>query len=166
MEHTNTHKKESYRPLVVIILLILLVTGVVGIQNVINGTFTWDESMRHFMAGFFLVFAGFKLLDLPGFVQGYSQYDLLAKRVRNYGYVYPFIELILGLLYLTSTVSNPVHIVTFVLMGFSGIGVAQKIAKREKFTCACLGTFLNVPLTKITLIEDFGMAIMALFMLR
>lgn len=33
------------------------------------------------------------------------------------------------------------------------------------FRCACLGTFLKVPLTKVTLIEDFGMAALALVML-
>jgi hypothetical protein len=52
-----------------------------------------------------------------------------------------------------------------VVMGFSGIGVAIKIAKHEQFQCACLGTFLKVPLTKVTLIEDFGMAAMAAFMI-
>ena len=47
-------------------------------------------------------------------------------------------------------------------MLFGGIGVSIKIAKREKFQCACLGTFINVPLTYITIIENFGMATMAL----
>ncbi|HRN96126.1 MAG TPA: hypothetical protein PLD54_01630 [Candidatus Levybacteria bacterium] len=167
MENHNhqSQKKESYRPLIIIITLITLAVVAVGISDVFQGTFSWELSMQHFMAGFFLVFSGFKLLDLPGFVQGYSQYDLLAMRVRKYGYVYPFLELGLGLLYLTGTVSPAVNIFTFLLMTFSGIGVARKIAKREKFTCACLGTLLNVPLTKITLVEDFGMAAMALLML-
>ena len=52
-----------------------------------------------------------------------------------------------------------------VVMIFSGIGVAIKLARREKFQCACLGTFLKVPLTKVTLIEDFGMALLAIIML-
>ena len=53
----------------------------------------------------------------------------------------------------------------FVVMGFSGIGVAVKLAKREPFQCVCLGTLLKVPLTSVTLIEDFGMAILAVIML-
>lgn len=52
-----------------------------------------------------------------------------------------------------------------ITMIFSGIGVANKLLKREPFQCVCIGTFLKVPLTKITLIEDFGMAILALIML-
>lgn len=47
----------------------------------------------------------------------------------------------------------------------SGVGVAVKLANREKFRCVCLRTFLKVPLTKVTLVEDFGMAALALVML-
>ncbi len=52
-----------------------------------------------------------------------------------------------------------------VAMAFSGLGVAIKLLKGEEFQCACLGTFLKVPLTKITLIEDFGMALLAFILL-
>jgi len=47
------------------------------------------------------------------------------------------------------------------LMIFSGVGVVIKISKGEKFQCVCLGTSLKVPLTYVTLIEDFGMAAIA-----
>jgi hypothetical protein len=50
-------------------------------------------------------------------------------------------------------------------MGFSGLGVTLKLAKKEKFQCVCLGTFLKVPLTKVTVLEDFGMVGLALVML-
>ena len=46
-----------------------------------------------------------------------------------------------------------------------GLGVAIKIAKKEPVKCVCLGTFLKIPLTNITLIEDFGMAGLALILL-
>lgn len=114
------------------------------------------------MAGFFLTFAGFKLLDLPGFAQGYSTYDLLAQRVFAYGYVYPFIELAFGLTMLVGFHPTWLLITEAAVMIFSGIGVVIKLAKREKFTCACLGTSFKLPLTNITLIEDFGMAALAI----
>jgi hypothetical protein len=50
-------------------------------------------------------------------------------------------------------------------MAFSGLGVAIKLARGERFKCACLGTFLKIPLTYVTLIEDFGMALIALIIL-
>ena len=60
--------------------------------------------------------------------------------------------------------SQMVLISEFLIMSFSGIGVAIKLIKKEKFQCVCLGTFLKVPLTKVTLVEDFGMAAFALIM--
>ncbi len=117
------------------------------------------------MIGFFLVFAGFKLMDLPGFAEGYATYDLLAQRWFLYGYLYPFIELFFSLAMILNFQPRLVLWAELVVMGFSGLGVAIKIAKREQFQCACLGTFLKVPLTKVTLIEDFGMAALAGFTL-
>ena len=160
------HKpEETYWPLVVIIGLLSLATLTLAIKDLWNEAWMLENSMAAFMAGFFLIFSGFKLLDLRGFVEGYSTYDLLAQRIKNYGYVYPFLELGLGLLYLVQIWPLFTNIATVLLLGFSGIGVARKLLRHEKFQCACLGTFLKVPLTKVTLIEDFGMAAMALMML-
>jgi hypothetical protein len=69
------------------------------------------------------------------------------------------------LAYLLQIDDYRLHLFTFILMGFSGLGVLSSMLKKRKFQCACLGTFLKVPLTKVTLIEDFGMAAMALLML-
>ena len=100
-------------------------------------------------------------MDLKGFAEGYSTYDLLASRWMGYGYIYPFIELAFGLLMLAGLHSAGLLWVELAVMLFSGLGVALKLAKGEEFMCACLGTFLKVPLTKITLVEDFGMAALA-----
>jgi len=160
-----SESNNSYKPLIIIIFLILLTSLTLSAKDILLDTFSLQKFMHYFMAGFFLVFSGFKLLDTTGFAQGYSTYDLLAKRVFAYGYVYPFLELLLGLFYITGFTPPLVNLFTFILMGFSGIGVLIKILKHEKFQCACLGTFLKVPLTKVTLVEDFGMALMALLIL-
>lgn len=156
---------KSYVPLFVIITSILLTSIVLAVRDAGIGTFAIENLISYFMIGFFIVFATFKLMDLPGFAEGYQTYDLLAKRVPVYGYVYPFIELFFGFTMILLPFSRGLLIAEFAVMAFSGVGVAIKIAKKEKFLCACLGTFLKVPLTKITLIEDFGMALLALIML-
>jgi YHS domain-containing protein len=155
----------DYRPLMTILGLLLLVVVAMAISDPSGGRFALREAIARFMAGFFLVFAGFKLLDLRGFAEGYATYDLLAQKVPAYGYVYPFIELLFGLLMVAGYDGWPLLVAEIAVMGFSGVGVALKLAKREPFTCACLGTFLKVPLTKVTLVEDFGMVALAVALL-
>ena len=156
---------KDYIPLAVIIGLILLTAIILSLKDYQLGNFTIQKTLPYFMMGFFLVFAGFKLIDLKGFAEGYSSYDLLARKVFAYGYVYPFIELFFGLAMILYPTSIPLLLAELFVMSFSGIGVMIKLMKRERFQCVCLGTFLKVPLTKITVIEDFGMAALALTML-
>lgn len=156
---------KSYIPLIVIISLIVLVSLVVSWNDYRAGVFIIANLFIYFMIGFFIAFAGFKLMDLKGFAEGYSTYDLLAQKWVGYGYIYPFVELAFGVLMLAGF-HNPALLWAEVLvMGFSGIGVSIKFAKSEEFQCACLGTFLKVPLTKITILEDFGMAGLAFILL-
>ena len=155
----------NYMPLIVVIALIFLTTATLAVRDAQAGSFSVLNTISYFMIGFFLVFSGFKLMDVKGFAEGYSMYDLLAQKWQGYGYVYPFIELFFAVAMILGIASRQVLWAEVIVMSFSGIGVAIKIAKREQFQCACLGTFLKVPLTNITLIEDFGMMALAGFML-
>lgn len=147
---------KSYMPLIVIVALILVISLTVSYKDWFNGIFSVPKILSYFMIGFFLTFSGFKLLDLKGFAEGYSTYDLLAKKWFGYGYVYPFIELCFGLGMILIPESRTLLIAELIIMLFSGLVVAIKLVKKERFQCACLGTFLKVPLTKITLFEDLG----------
>ncbi len=156
----------SYLPLIVIILMIFAVATTVSWNDYrVLGQFSLSGHVLYFMTGFFLVFAGFKLMDLKGFAEGYSTYDLLAQKWFGYGYIYPFVELGFGLLMLAGFHPAWLLWTELSVMAFSGLGVAIKVARREPFICACLGTFLKVPLTSVTLIEDFGMASLALLVI-
>ena len=155
----------NYVPLIAIFALLFAATAVVAWKDYAAGDFSIRTTISNFMAGFFLVFAGFKLMDLQGFAHGYASYDLLAQRAPAYGYLYPFIELSFGLLMLADIEPAALLWTEFGVMAFSGLGVVIKLAKRERFQCACLGTFLKLPLTNITLVEDFGMAALALVLL-
>lgn len=121
--------------------------------------------MNYLMGLWLLVFAMFKLFDLKGFADGYSQYDLIARKWFGWGFIYPFVEVTLGLAYLFSFQMLWTNIITLVLMIIGAIGVGIKLYKKEKFQCACLGTIFKIPLTQITLYEDIFMAVMALGMI-
>lgn len=153
---------EIYKP---IILVFAFITGVTLLNEAAEGAFNWMRWMRYFMAGFFLVFSFFKLLDLTSFASSYSSYDVIAKKWFTWGYIYPFIELSLGILYLLNFDMVFTNTVTFLVMGVSSIGVFQSIMAKRKIRCACLGAVFNLPMSTITLIEDLLMVAMAGIML-
>ena len=121
--------------------------------------------MQYFMAGFFITFSFFKLLDLKGFAESYAMYDILAKKLPVYGYIYPFIELLLGIAYLSSFNMLITNAVTVVVMGFSSIGVIQSVLNKKRIQCACLGAVFNLPMSTVTIIEDLLMIVMAFVMI-
>jgi len=147
-----------------LILIGLFLTGVSSLVTWQSGG-NWGDWMAIFMGGFFLVFSFFKFLDIEGFVNSYRGYDLLARRWNAYGYVYPFLELGLGIGWCTSGHSTEVAAATVGIMGFSAIGVIQAVAKKQTIQCACLGTVFNLPMTTVTIVEDLLMVGMALWML-
>jgi cation transport ATPase len=163
-ENTEREGILRYYP---IFLIAAYLIGVVSLNNFsrISLRMDWMNWMNQFMAGFFLIFSGFKLLDLRGFAEGYATYDLLAKRWPTYGFIYPFLELGLAILYLGGWFPKMTPILTILIMGFSTLGVVNSLLKKQKFQCACLGTFLKVPLSSITLIEDLSMVLLAFFSL-
>ena len=152
----------TYKPLLILIGFILL--GSVLVQ-VPSGHIHGVETMRYFMAGFFLSFAFFKLLDIPAFADAYAGYDLLAAKWRGWGYAYPFVELTLGMAYLANWQPVLTNWVTFVVMGFSAIGVIQAVLNKRKIQCACLGAVFKLPMSTVTIVEDVGMVIMVGMML-
>jgi copper chaperone CopZ len=152
----------TYKPLLLVFAYILLVTFAIEITQ---GEFDLHRWMPNFMAGFFLVFSFFKLLDLRGFAQSYAMYDILAKRVPAYGFVYPFIELGLGAAYLLGYRPADVNLITLIVMGFSSLGVILAVKNKQKIRCACLGTGFNLPMTTVTIIEDLLMVAMSAYML-
>jgi hypothetical protein len=81
-------------------------------------------------------------------------YDIIAKKWSGWGYVYAFIELALGLAFLTGFNPDLTNIITFVVMTVSIIGVLQSVLSKRKIKCACLGAVFNLPISTITIIED------------
>lgn len=124
-----------------------------------------SDFVRWFMGVFFVAFASFKFIGYQMFAMMFAGYDIVAKRFKPYAYVYPFIELGLGVLYLTDVAPVPRDIATVLIMGVGSIGVVQEIRKRSGIHCACLGNVIKLPLSTVSLVEDVGMGLMAVYML-
>lgn len=164
MEHSTqpTHYTvKDFLPLIIIFSSITLITLIHQFY------YGWhlEDGIRVFMASFFLVFGTFKVINLAGFAEAYSMYDLVAKQFFWYGYIYPFLELTLGVAYLLKWNMLITDIFTLVLMLVSAAGVFNELRKGKHITCACLGALFKIPMTYVTLAEDLIMAAMALTML-
>ena len=142
---------ETYKPILLIFFYITLITGLVQFTS---HHFDWMQWMQHFMAGFFLVFSFFKLLNLKGFTESYIMYDVLAKRIPAWAYVYAFVELGLGIAFLINFNPLITNAITLVVMSISIIGVLQSVLNKKKIQCACLGAVFNLPMSTVTIIED------------
>jgi cation transport ATPase len=149
---------DTYKPL-------LLIAAFIAGVSILTSHGNLHVGMNSFMAGFFLVFSFFKLLNLKGFAESYAMYDVLAIKVPSYGYVYPFIELALGIAFLIGFNPQLTNSATIIVMGFSSIGVIQSVINKKKIQCACLGAVFNLPMSTVTIIEDLLMVAMAAFMI-
>lgn len=123
-------------------------------------------------AGWFISFsmvvlAMLKLQDVETFSTMFLNYDLLAKRWVTYGYVYPFAELLAGLL-MTAGVLRWLSVpVALFIGGVGAVSVAKAVyVDRRELKCACVGGGSSVPLGFLSLTENLMMVAMALAMLR
>jgi hypothetical protein len=170
LSYTPASWLATYYPLLLILAFILGGSILVQLgQHAGHGmglsAISGSETMRYFMAGFFIVFAFFKLLDIRAFADAYAGYDLLAARWHGWGFVYPFVELALGIAYLAHINPTFTHWATILIMGFSAIGVIRAVMNKSQIQCACLGTVFKLPMSTVTIVEDVGMVLMAAWML-
>ncbi len=154
----------SYTPVIAVFAvaaLLALAGNWAAFGNVLTlGSIEW------FIAISMCILALLKLQDVESFSTMFLNYDLLAKRWVPYGYVYPFGELLAGVLMLAGVwlwLSVPVALFIGSIGAYS-VFKAVYIDKRE-IKCACVGGNSKVPLGFVSLTENLMMIAMAVWML-
>ena len=81
---------------------LFIILGYIFIASILLNYKNWNSSnaMLDFMGLFYIIFSFFKILDIKGFSMSFRMYDPLAKQTHIYGYIYPFIEVLLGMMFL------------------------------------------------------------------
>lgn len=151
----------KYMPL---ILLFALSAGVPAL-NLALGKSNIHHWMYQFMGITLIALSYFKFLDLPKFAEAFSTYDPIAMKFYNYGYIYPFFELVAGIGFALSIQVEALSIFVILLLASTTVGVIQALRQNRKFQCACLGTAFNLPLTKVTIVENVLMIAMSLMII-
>lgn len=152
----------TYRPLITVFAFVLLTSLAVqaSLKNFDSSLF-----MNHLMAGFFIGLSFFKFLDLRAFAESFSSYDPIAQRWMSYGLAYPFIELMIGLMYIAGFALPLAHLLTIFILSSSTYGVYRRLQSKSPFQCACLGTTFSLPLSNVTIAENLMMIFMAFYAL-
>ncbi len=153
----------SYRPVIALFAMTALIA--MAVSYAVMATPFTEHAAMWFISLSMCVLALLKLQDIDKFATMFLNYDLLARRWVPYGYIYPFAEGLAGVL-MTAAILNWVSIPLALFIG--GIGAvsvfkAVYIDKRE-LKCACVGGGSNVPLGFISLAENLGMIVMAIWM--
>lgn len=152
---------KRYWPLGVLILIAILAASAISLSASAN-----HLGWMHLFMGFFLCqFAMLKLFHPSDFADGFQMYDLIGSRFRPYALIYPWIELFLGLGYLSFLIPTWIYALTILVLGIGAIGVIWALRKGLDVRCVCMGTVLDVPLSTVTLTEDLVMILMAIVLL-
>ncbi|MDB4609088.1 heavy-metal-associated domain-containing protein [Flavobacteriaceae bacterium] len=146
-------------------LFLIFVYLIFGALYLERSDLNLDDLMLSFMGLFFIVFSFFKFLGYKSFPSSFATYDPVAKVIPFYGWLYPFIETILGISFLLRLELNLVLIATLVILSVTTFGVLKSLKQKDQIKCACLGTVLNLPMTEATLIENLLMIFMSLGLL-
>lgn len=156
------HGIKSHKAVLIVFLVITLFTLA---RQFVHGSWSTMYAMDDFMAGFFLIFGFFKMIDLKGFVKIYKGYNLIARQFPIYAYVLPFIQISIGIAYLVQIFPLYSNLVNLIIMSIDFIGVLIKLIQQEVIPCACLGTLFSHPLSLMSLFENTLMVVMSIFML-
>ena len=156
---SNTKQRSYLSDLYPLFLILFYIT--VG-SVIMSWDHPIDNFMMDFMGLFFVVFSFFKFLDYKNFPNSFSMYDPLAKNLPIYGWVYPFIEAALGLMFLFKIEIYLAIFLTVLFLSITTVGVVKVLSNKEEVQCACLGTAIKLPMTIATLIENSIMIVMAI----
>ena len=153
----------SYRPVIAIFSVAFLMA--LGLSWAMFGSILTLRALEWFLAISMCLLAIQKLQDVESFSTMFLNYDLLARRWVRYGYIYPFVEVVAGILMLAGTLiwlSAPAAL-------FIGTVGAVSVIKavyfdRRELKCACVGGSSNVPLGFVSLTENLMMMLMGVWM--
>jgi len=158
--------KANYFPVVSLFLIAALATGILGYSESSDTSF---HSLIMQFIGFSMIMLGLlKLQNIDGFVNGFLGYDLLAQRYVPYAYVYPYAEVLGGLLMIGGVL--PVASIPIMLFigGIGGISVFKAVyLDKRDLKCACVGGNSKVPLGFVSFLENavmFGAAVLMLLL--
>ena len=157
-------KALTYTPVLVVFAVAALMA--LAASFAAFGTLLTGRMVEWFVSFSMCLLAMLKLRDVEGFSSGFLNYDLLAREWVPYAYVYPFAELLAGVLMTAGALIWLSVPVALIIGGIGAVSVTKAVyIDKRSLKCACVGGNSNVPLGFVSLTENLFMVGMALWML-
>lgn len=155
----------SYQPVLAVFGIAPLLA--LAISWMMSGSIFTLRSVELFIAISMCMLALLKLQDIESFSTMFLNYDLLARRVVRYAYVYPFGELLAGVLMVAGAMLWLAIPVALIIGSIGAVSVFKAVyIDKSELKCACVGGGSNVPLGFVSLTENLMMIAMGLWMFR
>ena len=154
----------SYRPVIVVFVTAALMALAVSWAGF--GTVWTIRAAEWFIAFSMCILALLKLQDIESFSTMFLGYDLLARRYVPYSYVYPYAELLAGVLMAAGALMWVSVPVALFIGGIGAVSVFKAVyIDGRAIKCACVGGNSRVPLGFVSLTENLMMIAMAVWMI-
>lgn len=127
------------------------------------GAVAWAASLGipGFMGIALSMLANQKLMDLDSFVESFEKYDLITQRVKPYSRAFPFLELLLGLGFLSGVAPVATGIGSLILGTSGAVSVFKAVyIDKLELNCACVGGNSKAPLGVVSFLENAIMVVM------
>jgi len=144
---------KEYLPLIYVYLLTIFLSIYANFLFNLN----FKETVFLFLGIFLIIFSLVKIIRLKDFVEAFSEYDFITQKYKIYGYLFPFFEMFFGVVFLFRIENILLELFCISLFSLNSYSVYLALKKKRKFMCACLGDLIKVPLSKVSLFENFTM---------
>jgi hypothetical protein len=135
----------------------------------LNIVFFYDLALRslvlYFLGFFSLTFGVLKFYDLKTYVQNVLEYDLIAQNFKPYAYIFPFFEVIFGILFILQKEILFLEYFCIALFLTNIAIIANALEKKKNFRCACMGGVFKLPLSYVSLLESLTMVLGSVYLI-
>ncbi len=160
--HVADEDATTYQPVIAIFATALLLGLAVSWAA---GTLATIRTLEYVLAIGMTLLGLQKLRDIESFSTMFLNYDLLARRWVRYGYVYPFVEAITGILMVAGALIWLAAPLALFIGTVGAVSVFKAVyVERRELKCACVGGDSKVPLGFVSLTENLVMMAMGVWM--
>ena len=123
------------------------------------------EFMNNVMGTMFITLALLKISDLNKFSDIFQQYDIISKSFPSYSKIFPFIEFLIGFLFLSHSYAPYIYYLALIFVGSNLISIISALMSNSTIPCGCFGGWLNLKLSYISVFENIFMLLMVYLLL-